>query len=404
MPQEFYARLRQTLEEIETEGLTKPERVLLSAQGARITVRNSLGQSKSVLNFCANNYLGLAGDQRVATAAAEAALKFGAGLSSVRFICGTQAIHKELEAVLADYLGYEDAILFPAAFDANGGLFEPLLDEKDAIVSDSLNHASIIDGVRLCKARRYRIANGDMAELEQNLDGARKSGARTIVIATDGVFSMDGHIANLKEITRLAERFDALVMVDDCHATGFLGPQGRGSAAFHGVEGKIDLLTGTLGKALGGAMGGFVAARKEVVALLRQRARPYLFSNALAPSVCGAALKAIEIARSPQGDRLRAQLFANADRFRAGMAAHGFNLLAGQHPIVPVMLGDARLAQKFAAQLLDEGIYVIGFSYPVVPKGLARIRTQMSAAHTFDQIDQAIDAFARVRDRLEGGS
>ena len=404
MPQEFYARIRQSLEAIEAEGLTKPERVLLSALGARISVRNSLDQAQSVLNFCANNYLGLAGDPRVAAAAAEAALKFGAGLSSVRFICGTQSIHKELEAALADYLGYEDAILFPAAFDANGGLFEPLLDEQDAIVSDSLNHASIIDGVRLCKARRYRFANGDMAELEQKIGEAKGAGARTIVIATDGVFSMDGHIANLKEIIRLAKRFDALVMVDDCHATGFLGPEGRGSAAFHGVEGKIDLLTGTLGKALGGAMGGFVAARKEVVALLRQRARPYLFSNALAPSVCGAALKAIEIARSPEGGRLRAQLFANADRFRAGMAVNGFNLLPGEHPIVPVMLGDARLAQQFAAQLLDEGIYVIGFSYPVVPKGQARIRTQMSAAHTFDQIDQAIDAFARVRGRLEGKS
>ena len=401
MPQQFYARTCQALEGIEAEGLTKPERVLLSPQGARIMVRDSLGQSRSVLNFCANNYLGLAGDSRVAAAAAEAALKFGAGLSSVRFICGTQSIHKELEAALADYLGYEDAILFPAAFDANGGLFEPLLEEQDAIVSDSLNHASIIDGVRLCKARRYRFANGDMAGLAQTLEEARQAGARTIAIASDGVFSMDGHVANLQEIVRLAERFDAVVMVDDCHATGFLGPQGRGSAAFHRVEGKIDLLTGTLGKALGGAMGGFVAARKEVVALLRQRARPYLFSNALAPSVCGAALKAIEIARSPEGDVLRAQLFANAERFRAAMTAEGFNLLPGQHPIVPVMLGDARLAQQFAAQLLDEGIYVIGFSYPVVPKGQARIRTQMSAAHTFDQIDQAVDALVRVRERLE---
>jgi glycine C-acetyltransferase len=397
---DFYTRTRQTLEQIEADGLTKPERIILSRQGPSITVRGAQGEAVASLNFCANNYLGLAGDARVAAAASRAARDLGAGLSSVRFICGTQMIHKELEATIADYLGFEDAILFASAFDANGGLFEPLLDERDAIVSDSLNHASIIDGVRLCKAKRYRFANGDIAALETSLKEARAAGARTIVIATDGVFSMDGHIARLPEITALAERFNALVMVDDCHSTGFLGPKGRGTAAFHGVEGKIDFVTGTFGKALGGAMGGFLVAKRAVVDLLRQRARTYLFSNALAPAICGAALEAIRIARSPEGDELRRKLFANASRFREGMAANGFALLPGEHPIIPVMLGDARLAQDFAAQLLAEGIYVIGFSYPVVPKGQARIRVQMSAAHTEEHVDQAIAAFARVRDRL----
>jgi glycine C-acetyltransferase len=401
MREDFYSRVQGTLRQIDAEGLTKPERVILSRQGAAITVRGGNGEAVPALNFCANNYLGLAGDTRVAAAASRAVRDFGAGLSSVRFICGTQSLHKELEREIADYLGHEDAILFAAAFDANGGLFEPLLDEQDAIVSDSLNHASIIDGVRLCKAKRYRFPNGDMAALETSLGEAKAAGARTIVIATDGVFSMDGHIAKLDEITALAARFGALVMVDDCHATGFLGPEGRGSAAFQGVEGKIDFLTGTFGKALGGAMGGFVTAKKEVVALLRQRARPYLFSNALAPAVCGAALEAIRIARSPEGDDLRRQLFANAELFRAGMSANGFALVAGEHPIVPVMLGDARLAQSFAAELMREGIYVIGFSYPVVPKGQARIRVQLSAAHSRQNIEQAIAAFVRVRERVE---
>lgn len=396
MSDDFYARVRGTLDEIDAGGLTKPERVIASRQGPEITVGG-----KAVLNFCANNYLGLAGDARVSEAAAKAARDFGAGMASVRFICGTQALHKELEAAIAGYLGYEDAILFPAAFDANGGLFEPLLDEKDAIISDSLNHASIIDGVRLCKARRYRFPNGDMTALEDNLKQARAEGARSIVIATDGVFSMDGHIADLGAITALANKYDALMMVDDCHATGFLGPQGRGSAAFRKVEGRIDFLSGTFGKALGGAMGGFVCAKKEVVALLRQRARPYLFSNALAPSVCGAALEAIRIAQSSEGDALRARLTENAARFRAGMTAAKFDLVPGEHPIVPVMLGDARLAQSMAAQLLDEGIYVIGFSFPVVPKGQARIRTQLSAAHSVAQVDRAVSAFTRVRDWLE---
>jgi glycine C-acetyltransferase len=330
--------------------------------------------------------------------------RWGAGLASVRFICGTQQLHKDLERAIADYTGHEDAILFAAAFDANGGVFEPLLGEEDAIVSDSLNHASIIDGVRLCKARRYRFKNGDMAELEASLRAARAESARTILIATDGVFSMDGYVAQLGAITDLADRYDALVMVDDCHSTGVLGVRGRGSAAHCGVEGRVDILTGTFGKALGGAMGGFVAARSTVVELLRQRARPYLFSNALAPAVCGATLEAIRIARSEEGDQRRHQIFANAERFRTGMEAAGFSLLQGQHPIVPVMLGDARVAQQMAAELLEEGIYVIGFSFPVVPRGQARIRTQLSAAHTPEHVDQAIDAFRRVHNRVGGNA
>ena len=396
MPENFYAKVRDTLAEIEAGGLTKPEWVIDSRQGAQITVGG-----RTVLNFCANNYLGLGGDARVSEAAAKAARDHGAGMASVRFICGTHRMHKELERAIADYLGYEDAILFPAAFDANGGLFEPLLGENDAIISDSLNHASIIDGVRLCKAKRYRFPNGDMTALEDALKQARAEGAQTIVIATDGVFSMDGHIAELDTITRLAGQYDALVMVDDCHATGFLGPKGRGSAAFRKVEGKVDFLSGTFGKALGGAMGGFICAKKDVVALLRQRARPYLFSNALAPAVCGAALEAIAIAQSEEGDHLRARIFDNAARFRKGMHEAGFTLAPGEHPIIAVMLGDARLAQDMAAKLLDEGIYVIGFSFPVVPKGQARIRTQLSAAHTPEHVDRAIAAFTKVRDALE---
>jgi glycine C-acetyltransferase len=394
----FYDRVTAELAEIDLAGLTKPERVMTSPQGASVTVK---GRTAPVLNLCANNYLGLAADPRVIEAAREATAQWGAGLASVRFICGSQQIHKDLEVAIADYLGFEDSILFAAAFDANGGVFEPLLGEEDAIVSDSLNHASIIDGVRLCKARRFRFANGDMDGLEQALKDARQGGARTIVIATDGVFSMDGSIARLAEITALADKHDALVLVDDCHATGFLGTQGRGTAAYRGVEGRIDILTGTFGKALGGAMGGFVAARRSVVDLLRQRARPYLFSNALAPAICGASLAAITIARSAEGDALRGRLFENAVRFRSGMAAHGFELLPGEHPIIPVMLHDAARAQAMAARLLDAGIYVTGFSFPVVPKGQARIRTQMSAAHTPAQIDRAIAAFAEVGRALE---
>jgi len=389
----FHDRVAAELSDIDAQGLTKPERVIQSRQGPVIEVGG-----RRVLNFCANNYLGLAGDDRVVAAANAATESRGAGTASVRFICGTLDIHKELERAIADYLGFEDAILFAAAFDANGGLFEPLFGAEDAIVSDSLNHASIIDGIRLCKARRYRFATSDMADLETQLRAARADGARDIVIATDGAFSMDGYIAKLGEIRVLADRYGALVMVDDCHATGFLGPQGRGSYAHHGVT--VDFVTGTFGKALGGAMGGFICATSSVAQLLKQRARPYLFSNALAPSICGASLEAIRIAQGAEGDALRTQLAANAARFRAAMTEAGFELLAGDHPIIPVMLGDAKLAQTMAARMLELGVYVIGFSFPVVPRGAARIRTQMSAAHTFDHIDQAVAAFTTAGKEL----
>ena len=393
MPDNFYDRVARELADIDAQGLTKPERVIASRQGPVIEVAG-----RQVLNFCANNYLGLAGDERVVQAGIRAQEKWGAGTASVRFICGTLEIHKELERAIADYLGFEDTILFAAAFDANGGIFEPLFGEEDAIVSDSLNHASIIDGVRLCKAKRYRFANSDMAELEAQLKAAREAGARNIIIATDGAFSMDGYIAKLKEIRALADAYDALIMVDDCHATGFLGDKGRGSFAHGGVA--VDFVTGTFGKALGGAMGGFICARKPVVELLKQRARPYLFSNALAPAVCGSSLEAIRIAAGEEGDALRTQLFANAARFRSAMTQAGFDLLPGEHPIVPVMLGDAKLAQDMAARMLELGVYVIGFSFPVVPRGQARIRTQMSAAHTFEQIDQAVAAFTTAGKEL----
>ncbi len=386
MPAQFHTRVRAELDSIDQQGLTKPERVIASRQGPVITVAG-----REVLNFCANNYLGLGGDERVARAGIAATERWGSGTASVRFICGTLEIHKELEAAIAGYLGFEDAILFAAAFDANGGIFEPLFGENDAIVSDSLNHASIIDGVRLCKAKRYRFANSDMDELESRLKEARAAGARDIIIATDGAFSMDGYIARLQDIRVLADRYDALIMVDDCHATGFLGEKGRGSYAHHGV--KVDFVTGTFGKALGGAMGGFICATTEVVQLLKQRARPYLFSNALSPAVCGSSLEAIRIAQGEEGDALRKQLTANAARFRGAMTEAGFDLLPGEHPIIPVMLGDAKLAQDFAARMLELGVYVIGFSFPVVPRGAARIRTQMSAAHTFEHIDQAVEAF-----------
>ena len=389
----FHARVAQELQDISAQGLTKPERIIASRQGPAIQVNG-----REVLNFCANNYLGLAGDERVTQAGIAAAERWGAGTASVRFICGTLEIHKELEAAIAAYLGFEDAILFAAAFDANGGLFEPLLGAEDAIVSDSLNHASIIDGVRLCKAKRYRFANSDMDDLETQLKQARADGARDIIIATDGAFSMDGYIARLDEIRALADRYDALIMVDDCHATGFLGPQGRGSFAHHGV--KVDFVTGTFGKALGGAMGGFICASKPVVELLKQRARPYLFSNALAPAVCGSSLEAIRIAQGEEGDRLRTRLSANAHRYRTAMTDAGFTLLQGEHPIIPVMLGDAKLAQDLAARMLELGVYVIGFSFPVVPRGQARIRTQMSAAHTFEQIDQTVAAFTTAGKEL----
>jgi glycine C-acetyltransferase len=394
----FTVRIQDTLSEITAQGLEKPERVLVSRQGPHVRVRNADGTVREALNLCSNDYLGLAGDDRIAEAAAKAARDAGAGFASVRFICGTHALHKDLEAAIAGFLGYDDAILFAAAFDANGGVFEPLLGEADAIVSDALNHASIIDGVRLCKAARDRYGAGDMADLEAQLVAARAAGARTILIATDGVFSMDGVIANLEAIADLADRYEALVMVDDCHALGLLGDGGRGSPEYRGVEGRIDILTGTFGKALGGAMGGFVAASGPVVALLRQRARPYLFSNALAPAVCGAALKAIEIAGGDEGVELRRKLAGNARRFRAAMTSAGFDLLPGAHPIIPVMLGDARRAQEMAAALFAEGVFVTGFSFPVVPRGQARIRTQVSAALQPDQIDQAARAFVRARD------
>lgn len=389
MSSRFYAELSQTLDEIRDEGLYKTERLITGEQDAAITVGG-----EDVLNFCANNYLGLADSPALVEAAKTALDEHGFGMASVRFICGTQGQHRELEQSLADWLGFDDSILYAACFDANGGVFEPLLDAEDAIISDSLNHASIIDGIRLCKAKRFRYANNDMADLEAKLIEAKQAGARRIMIATDGVFSMDGIIADLKSICDLKDKYDALLMVDDCHATGFLGAGGRGSAEYCGVEGRVDILTGTLGKALGGAMGGFTCARQEVVDILRQRSRPYLFSNSLAPPLVGASLKAIEIAKN--GNNLRARITANAKQFRAGMESAGFTLKPGEHPIIPVMLGDAKLAQEMSAKLLDEGIYVIGFFFPVVAKGQARIRTQMSAAHTSEHIEKAIKAFTKV--------
>ena len=390
MRADFYARVATTLDDIAARGLTKPEHVISSMQRPALTLKDG----RQVVNFCANNYLGLADHPAVIEAGREAMRTHGAGMASVRFICGTQDLHKQLEARIAAYVAKEDAILFAACFDANAAVFEPLLGEDDAIVSDSLNHASIIDGVRLCKAKKYRFHNADLGDLETQLKAARDNGARTVLIATDGVFSMDGYYAPLEGICALADKYDALVMVDDCHATGFTGPKGAGTHARAGVADRVDILTGTFGKALGGAMGGYVAAKKSVIDLLRQRARPYLFSNALAPAITASSLKAIELAEA--GDDLRDKLTANAERFRAGLGAAGFDLLPGSHPIIPVMLYDAKLAQAMAAKLLDEGIYVIGFSFPVVPDGKARIRTQISAAHTFDQIDKAINAFTKI--------
>jgi glycine C-acetyltransferase len=393
MSASFYDRLRDTLKEIEADGLYKRERIITSQQFSKISVQSE-GGSQDVLNFCANNYLGLANDPRLIEAAKTALDRYGYGVASVRFICGAQDVHRELERRLAAFTGHEDAILYAAAFDANGGLFEPLLDEHDAIVSDALNHASIIDGVRLCKAKRYRYANSDMDDLEAKLKQARADGARTILIVTDGVFSMDGYIANLSGICDLADRYDALTMVDDCHAHGFMGAKGRGTPEHCGVMGRIDIVTGTLGKALGGAMGGFTCARQSVIDMLRQRSRPYLFSNSLAPAIAGASLTALDLVE--QGDDLRAALFDNAKRFRAGMSEAGFTLLPGEHPIIPVMLGDAALSQRMANALMHEGVYVMGFFFPVVPKGQARIRTQMSAAHTPGMIDRAVAAFNKV--------
>ncbi|HMS67801.1 MAG TPA: glycine C-acetyltransferase [Saprospiraceae bacterium] len=390
----YLSYYKQVLQEIENEGLFKKERIIASPQSASITLSNG----KEVLNFCANNYLGLSSHPEVIAAAHQALDQRGFGMSSVRFICGTQDIHKELEAKIAAFVGAEDAILYAAAFDANGGLFEPLLDADDAIVSDALNHASIIDGVRLCKAKRYRYANNDMADLEKNLQAAKAEGAKKIMIATDGVFSMDGYIAQMDKVCELAEQYGAMVMVDDCHASGFVGPTGRGSAEHCGVWGKPTITTGTFGKALGGASGGFTAGPKPIIELLRQRSRPYLFSNTLAPSIVSASIAVLDMLES--GNPLIEKVQKNTNRFRQGMKAAGFDILEGTHPITPVMLYDAKLAQQFAAALLEEGIYVIGFFFPVVPKDKARIRVQISAAHTEAQIDQAIAAFTKVKASL----
>jgi glycine C-acetyltransferase len=384
--------LRQTVEQIRSDGFYKSERVIDSAQSSRIR----LADGAEVLNFCANNYLGLADDARLIAAAKEGLDREGFGMASVRFICGTQSVHKELEGALSRFLRTEDTILYSSCFDANGGLFETILGEEDAVISDELNHASIIDGVRLCKAQRLRYRNNDMGDLENRLKEARAAGARFVLIATDGVFSMDGIIADLTGICDLAERYGALVMVDDSHAVGFIGPGGRGTPELCGVEQRIDIYTGTLGKALGGASGGYVSGRREVIDLLRQRSRPYLFSNTLAPSIASASLRVLELLDSPEGAQLRARVNQNGERFRSAMTELGFQLVPGRHPIIPVMLGDAQLAQRMAQALLAEGIYVIGFSFPVVPKGRARIRTQMSAAHTTEQIDSAVAAFGRV--------
>src|SRR5580658_6087725 len=387
MNQAVIERLRGELQGLTEQGLYKKERVLHGPQGGVVQVAGH-----DVINLCANNYLGLANHPAVRAAAQQALDTCGYGMASVRFICGTQDLHKELEARLARFLGTQDVILYSSCFDANGGLFETLLDERDAVISDALNHASIIDGIRLCKAQRHRYANNDMAELEQCLK--QTQGARTRLIATDGVFSMDGFIANLAGICDLADRYDALVMVDDSHATGFMGPSGRGTPEHCGVAARIDIFTGTLGKALGGGSGGYIAARKEVIEWLRQRSRPYLFSNSIPPVVAAASLAVLELLEhAPQ---LRAQLFENTRFFRAGLARAGFSLKPGEHPIIPVMLGDASLATRMADALLERGVYVIGFSFPVVPKGQARIRTQMSAALTREQLERAVAAFASV--------
>ena len=382
--------LTQQLQEIKDAGLFKKERIITSPQGAEIETE----EAGEVLNFCANNYLGLSSHPEVIKAAKEAIDTHGYGLSSVRFICGTQDIHKELEKKLAEFLGTEDTILYAAAFDANGGVFEPLFNEQDAIISDALNHASIIDGVRLCKAQRYRYAHNDMADLEKQLQDAVAKGTRHRIIVTDGSFSMDGTIAQLDKICDLADRYQALVMVDECHSSGFLGRTGRGTHELRGVMGRVDIITGTLGKALGGAMGGFTSGRKEIVDMLRQRSRPYLFSNTLAPAIVGASLRVLELLT--ESTELRDQLEENTTYFRQQMTAAGFDIPAGEHPIVPVMLYDAKLAQEFAARMLQEGIYVVGFYYPVVAQGKARIRVQLSAGHTRAHLDKAIAAFTKV--------
>ena len=388
MDQPFLDRLARQCEELVGAGLFKPERVLGSPQQPVV----HLADGRELVNLCANNYLALANHPAVREASHRALDRYGYGMASVRFICGTQSVHKELEARLAAFLGMNDAILYSSCFDANGGLFETLLDEQDAVISDALNHASIIDGIRLCRAQRFRYANDDLGELEARLVEARE--ARVRLIATDGVFSMDGVIARLREICELADRHGALVMVDDSHATGFVGHGGRGTPEYRDVMGRVDILTGTFGKALGGAAGGYTAARKEIVAWLRQRSRPYLFSNSIPPVIAATTLRVLDLVES--GDELREQLRRNTRHFRERMTAAGFTIVPGEHPIAPVMIGDAALAARFAERLLERGVYVIGFSYPVVPMGKARIRTQMCAGHTLEQLDRAIGAFVAV--------
>ncbi|MGO2306634.1 MAG: glycine C-acetyltransferase [Providencia sp.] len=394
MSDQFYQQIKDQLVQIQADGLFKNERIITTSQDADIGIAGG----KRVVNFCANNYLGLANHPALIEAAKQGMDSHGFGMASVRFICGTQDNHKILEKKLADFLGFEDAILYSSCFDANGGLFETLMGPEDAIISDALNHASIIDGVRLCKAKRYRYSNNDMIELKQRLEEAKAAGARHIMIATDGVFSMDGVIADLKSICDLADEYQALVMVDDSHAVGFVGQNGRGSHEYCEVMGRVDIITGTLGKALGGASGGYTAAKKEVVEWLRQRSRPYLFSNSLAPAIVAASIKVIDM--MGEGQALREKLWRNAVLFREKMTAAGFTLAGADHAIIPVMLGDAKVAQTFATELLNENIYVTGFFYPVVPQGQARIRTQMSAAHSEEDILRAVDAFTRIGKKL----
>ena len=392
MPGAYRSHVRDALERIRADGFYKSERVIASPQSSAIQLRDG----RDVVNFCANNYLGLADDPRLVAAAKSGLDAWGFGMASVRFICGTQSVHKALEDALSAFLRTDDTILYSSCFDANGGLFETLLGEEDAVISDELNHASIVDGIRLCKAKRLRYRNNDMADLEARLAEADAGGARFKLIATDGVFSMDGIVANLRAICDLADRHDALVMVDDSHAVGFVGDGGRGTPEFCGVAARVDIVTGTLGKALGGASGGYTSGRGEIIELLRQRSRPYLFSNSLAPAIAAASLEVLKLLDSDEGATLRRRLRENGERFRGRMTDLGFDLVPGAHPIIPVMLGDAERATRIADALLAEGVYVIGFSYPVVPKGKARIRTQMSAAHTTEQIDRAVAAFAKV--------